>query len=141
MDRPILFSFMSDASSPEPGEPTPHCSFRLTSPRPKPYPPLRVLLRMPVPFNVRTLGFAFLSGSICSLPVGVLFALVWRPFIPSETVGGFYRITVAGAFLLLPFWSYFALRSQPILQDLGRNIFLLILIPTFLAADLLGVIW
>ena len=89
------------------------------------------LMRTEVPFNYRTLVFAFLMGSVLSVPVGLIFANTWRPFVPPEWIRPYYFLTVFSSVLILPVWTGAALRDQPELRRMGfctSAVYLVILI-------------
>ena len=86
------------------------------------------LLRSEVPFTFRTMAFAFLCGSILSFPVGLIFAHTTRPFQPPEWTEPIYLTSFLGSLAILPFWSHFALHSQPLLRRLGLRFGLLSII-------------
>src|SRR6476620_9343657 len=93
--------------------------------------PLRRLiasLRSEVPFDYRTLCFAFFVGSVFSVPFGLTLALTRRPFVPPEWVEPFYWGAVILSFVILPFWSGSILRSHPLLRRIGFVTFSIALI-------------
>lgn len=83
------------------------------------------LLRTPVPVNLRTMAFAFFAGAILSLPVGAILANTVRPFEPPEWTAPIFWSSFLGSLALLPFWSYYALRDQPLLRRIGLRFSLL----------------
>ncbi len=83
------------------------------------------ILRTEVPRDFRTFILSFLVGSVLSFPIGFVFAFTIRPFEPPTWVEPIYFGVVIPSFVLLPLWSHFALRRQPILRRLGLTTFLL----------------
>lgn len=116
----------SSAGSPESSEPR-HRSFHLTPSRTISLRSLLDLLRADVPFDFRTLALSFFIGSLFSFPIGAVFALTIRPFEPPEWTAPLYFGAVIVSFVVLPFWSHFAFRQQPILRRLGLATFQLAL--------------
>ena len=77
-----------------------------------------------VPLDFRTLVFAFLMGSVLSVPFGyALVNLELRPFDPPAWTEPLYVGTVMVAFCLLPIWSLIFLGKQPLLRSMGLNTF------------------
>ena len=105
-----------------------HRSFRLTPLRVRTIPEFRAILVSEVPADPRTFVLAFLSGAVLSVPIGMIFALTARPFMPPKWVEPIYLGVVLGAFVLLPFWSHFALKREPLLRSLGLGTFQVALI-------------
>ena len=77
-----------------------------------------------MPLDFRTLVFAFLMGSVLSVPFGyALVNLELRPFDPPAWTEPLYVGTVMVAFCLLPIWSLIFLGKQPLLRSMGLNTF------------------
>jgi hypothetical protein len=94
---------------------------------PLPGPRLLKSLRAPVPFDVRTMAFAYFVGSILSVPVGWLYAIFRLEFEPPEWTTYFYQVSVIGSVVLLPFLLGL-LDDRPLLKRLGRIVMLLVII-------------
>jgi hypothetical protein len=86
-----------------------------------------------IPCNYRTLLFALFTGSIFSVPLGVLLALTRRPFEPPEWTAPYYFSVVGVSFILLPFWTALTLRHEPPLRYIGIAAFGLAIILFLLA--------
>ena len=80
----------------------------------------RDLLWSEVPFDFRTLTFAYMMGSILSVPVGALM-LPYRPFTPPEWTAPIIIVSFYGSLLALPFWSALVLKRQPLLRKIGMR--------------------
>jgi uncharacterized membrane protein len=80
------------------------------------------------PVDYRSTVFCFLMGSALSFPCGFAWATTARPFTPPEWIEPFYLTTAIASFLLLPFWSVFALRSLPQLRRIGFTTFAALLL-------------
>lgn len=103
--------------------PIEHRSFRLTPSRVRSVPEFRVLLQTKVSADFRTFMLAFLAGAVLSVPVGLVLALTVRSFEPPKWMEPIYLSVVFVAFVLLPFWSHFALKREPLLRRLGLDTF------------------
>lgn len=82
-----------------------------------------LLLRTEVSCDFRTFILSFLIGCVLSFPVGFVLALTIRPFEPPAWTEPIYFGVVITSFILLPIWSHFVLRRQPILRRLGLTTF------------------
>ena len=98
------------------------------TPRSPVLPRFIALMQTEVPLNFRTIAFCFFMGSVLSVPFGLLLVITARPFEPPEWIEPFYWSAVLTSFALLPLWSHFVLRGQPLLRRMGLTTFLLLLI-------------
>lgn len=71
-----------------------------------------------IPLNFRTGMFCFLMGTALSLPVGFLPTKILFFEIPLVLMN-LYQGAAVACFLILPFWSYFAVRKYSPLPTLG----------------------
>jgi hypothetical protein len=92
-----------------------------------PRPRLLKSLRAPVPLDVRTLVFAYMVGSILSVPVAVLYAALRLEFEPPEWTAYFYAASVFASIGLLPFLIGM-LDDRPLLKRLGWIVMLFAII-------------
>jgi len=88
------------------------------------------------PLNYRTIVFCFLMGSVLSFPCGMIWEATARPFNPPSWTNPYYFTTVIGSFVILPFWSAYALRGVPLLQLIGVSTSV-VLILSFILSGLL----
>src|SRR5258708_622077 len=71
------------------------------------------------PLNLRTMLFCFFVGSLLSVPCGLLVVVRWELFQPPVWIAPIYGTAVLASFLVLPFWSAFALGEQLFLRCFG----------------------
>ena len=71
------------------------------------------------PLNFRTAVFCFLMGAVLSFPCGMIWEATARPFNPPLWTIPYYLGTVFSSFVILPFWSVYALRGVPVLRFIG----------------------
>lgn len=93
----------------------------------------RALLLTPILVTYQTMAFAFFMGSILSFPVGAILASTVHPFQPPEWTAPIFWCSFLGSLFLLPFWSYFALGTQPLLRRIGLRFSLLSFVSLFLS--------
>lgn len=121
-----------------------HVSFRLTPSGLGSIRDFRRLLRTPVPWNARTFVLSLMIGSLLSFPMGVLLTALFSwlefplPFESSKWMAGFYRLANTASFFVLPFWSHFAFRDQPVLRRLGLSVFQCALLLVMIGSVLFG---
>ena len=77
-------------------------------------------LQTEIPLNFRTLFFCFLVGSLLSVPCGFLVVVQWELYEPPLWTAPIYCMVILLSLVVLPFWSVFALRDQPMLRRIGQ---------------------
>jgi hypothetical protein len=77
-----------------------------------------------IPLNFRTVVFCFLISFVLSMPVASL-PNTYLLFKPPEVLTRLYPYFFAASLVLLPFWSYLAVRPYRPLPAIGMTTFIL----------------
>jgi hypothetical protein len=92
-----------------------------------------------LPVRWRLLVFAFMVGSLLSLPARLLREWRWPTrdsdllFEPPDWAYVVYYVNFAACFFLLPFWNWLLLKDKPHVQVLGRLVWVIFLLLLVLA--------
>jgi hypothetical protein len=76
-----------------------------------------------VTFDYRTLCFAYISGTLLSVPIGMALEFTGRPFVPPDWTEAFYCVAVLLSLAIQPYWIDTMLRGRQELQRFGKVMF------------------